>query len=190
MGISKLKLKLEDPDLKEFFEGIFPKDHPKNARFSINFFYSIGLNPLTHSLRQYLFDEAEKKEAEVLAIQDQSDKLSDDSVDADSIKEEMQVQTLEPENFQPEQKDIEEEEDYREPALREGPKEDAVNVSHEHHGRKSLDLLKKKSKHKKNKKKTKKISKKKKKLKIKKAKRKRSIEESPMISSGSSLSDD
>lgn len=188
MGISKLKQQLEDPDLKEFFEGIFPKDHPKNARFSINFFYSIGLNPLTHSLRQYLFEEAEKKEAEVLAIQNQSEKLSDISDEDDSIKEEVHVQTIESQSSLQEPKEIEVEE-VGESALREGPKEDDSNDHDRYVNKKSLDLLKKKSKHKKDKKKTKKISKKKKKLKLKK-KRKRSIEVSPMISSGSSLSDD
>jgi len=33
--------------LKIAFEGIFPKDSPKNTRFSINFFTSIGLGGLT-----------------------------------------------------------------------------------------------------------------------------------------------
>jgi len=36
------------------FESIFPKDHPKNTRFSINFFTSIGLGGITESLREYL----------------------------------------------------------------------------------------------------------------------------------------
>lgn len=34
-------------ELKLAFEGIFPKDNPKNTRFSINFFTSIGLGGLT-----------------------------------------------------------------------------------------------------------------------------------------------
>ena len=33
--------------LVEYFEGIFPRDNPKNTRFSINFFTSIGLGGLT-----------------------------------------------------------------------------------------------------------------------------------------------
>lgn len=29
------------------FEGLFPRDHPKNSRFAINFFSLIGLGGLT-----------------------------------------------------------------------------------------------------------------------------------------------
>ena len=54
MGLDKLHQKLSEPDFKEFFQGLFPKDHPKNTRFAINFFTSIGLGPLTEDLRNYL----------------------------------------------------------------------------------------------------------------------------------------
>ena len=54
MGLEKLNQKLQDPDLQESFKGIFPRDHPKNIRFSINFFTSIGLGALTEELRKYL----------------------------------------------------------------------------------------------------------------------------------------
>jgi pre-mRNA-splicing factor CWC22 len=74
MGITKLNEKLTDPDLKEYFTGIFPKDHPQNSRFSINFFYSIGLNPITQDLRQFLFEEVEKHKTDLLAIE-QNDQL-------------------------------------------------------------------------------------------------------------------
>ena len=33
--------------LSAFFEGLMPRDNPKNTRFSINFFTSIGLGGLT-----------------------------------------------------------------------------------------------------------------------------------------------
>ena len=36
--------------LEEAFDGLFPKDNPKNTRFSINFFVSIGLGGLTYVL--------------------------------------------------------------------------------------------------------------------------------------------
>ncbi|XP_028065521.1 pre-mRNA-splicing factor CWC22 homolog isoform X2 [Camellia sinensis] len=36
------------------FESIFPKDDPKNTRFSINFFMSIGLGGITENLQEYL----------------------------------------------------------------------------------------------------------------------------------------
>lgn len=44
----------DDPAARPFFEGIFPKDHPKNTRFSINFFTSIGLGALTEDMREHL----------------------------------------------------------------------------------------------------------------------------------------
>ena len=42
MGLENLNKKLNDPEYKEFFNGLFPTDHPKNTRFAINFFTSIG----------------------------------------------------------------------------------------------------------------------------------------------------
>lgn len=54
MGLEKLNEKLNGKDLKDFFSGLFPKDHPKNMRFAINFFTSIGLGPLTEELRNEL----------------------------------------------------------------------------------------------------------------------------------------
>lgn len=40
--------------LQEPFSGIFPRDNPKNTRFAINFFTSIGLGGLTDELREHL----------------------------------------------------------------------------------------------------------------------------------------
>lgn len=47
MGLPKLNIRLNDPTLSSFYEGLFPRDHPKNTRFAINFFTSIGLGGLT-----------------------------------------------------------------------------------------------------------------------------------------------
>ena len=54
MGLIKLNQRLQDPQLAEWFAGIFPRDTPKNMRFSINFFTSIGLGGLTDALREHL----------------------------------------------------------------------------------------------------------------------------------------
>jgi len=51
MGLEKLYEKFQDDELKEHFQGLFPKDHPKNTRFAINFFTSIGVGALTEDLR-------------------------------------------------------------------------------------------------------------------------------------------
>ncbi|ORZ22607.1 armadillo-type protein [Absidia repens] len=54
MGLKKLKLRLEDPDFAESFAGMFPRDNPKNTRFAINYWTSIGLGALTEDLRDWL----------------------------------------------------------------------------------------------------------------------------------------
>jgi len=54
MGMKKMVERLRDPFLQAHFEGIFPRDHPKKTRFSINFFTSIGLGALTEPLREFL----------------------------------------------------------------------------------------------------------------------------------------
>lgn len=54
LGIKLLNERLNDPTMRDSFESIFPKDNPKNTRFAINFFTSIGLGGLTENLREYL----------------------------------------------------------------------------------------------------------------------------------------
>ncbi|XP_030526691.1 pre-mRNA-splicing factor CWC22 homolog [Rhodamnia argentea] len=54
LGIRQLNERLNDPLMQDSFESIFPKDNPKNTRFSINFFTSIGLGGITENLREYL----------------------------------------------------------------------------------------------------------------------------------------
>ncbi|XP_008788549.2 pre-mRNA-splicing factor CWC22 homolog [Phoenix dactylifera] len=54
LGIRLLNERLNDPTMQDSFESIFPKDNPKNTRFAINFFTSIGLGGITENLREYL----------------------------------------------------------------------------------------------------------------------------------------
>ncbi|KAL3340558.1 hypothetical protein AABB24_028947 [Solanum stoloniferum] len=54
LGIRLLNERLNDPTMQESLESIFPKDNPRNTRFAINFFTSIGLGGITESLREYL----------------------------------------------------------------------------------------------------------------------------------------
>ncbi|XP_017021822.1 pre-mRNA-splicing factor CWC22 homolog [Drosophila kikkawai] len=54
MGLGKLNGKLKEEVLVESLAGLFPKDNPRNTRFSINFFTSIGLGGLTDDLRMFL----------------------------------------------------------------------------------------------------------------------------------------
>ncbi|KAI3944860.1 hypothetical protein MKW92_022528 [Papaver armeniacum] len=50
----KLNERLSEPTMQDSLESIFPKDNPKNTRFSINFFTSIGLGSITENMREYL----------------------------------------------------------------------------------------------------------------------------------------
>lgn len=54
LGIRLLNERLSDSTMQDSFESIFPRDNPKNTRFSINFFTSIGLGGITENLREYL----------------------------------------------------------------------------------------------------------------------------------------
>ncbi|KAF3626394.1 Pre-mRNA-splicing factor CWC22 -like protein [Capsicum annuum] len=54
LGIRLLNERLNDPTMQESLESIFPKDNPKNTRFAINFFTSIGLGGITENMREYL----------------------------------------------------------------------------------------------------------------------------------------
>eukprot|EP01103_Thecamoeba_quadrilineata_P014609 TRINITY_DN4399_c0_g1_i1.p1 TRINITY_DN4399_c0_g1~~TRINITY_DN4399_c0_g1_i1.p1 ORF type:complete len:785 (-),score=211.07 TRINITY_DN4399_c0_g1_i1:109-2463(-) len=54
LGLAKLNERLKDSFMKVHFEGLFPKENPRNTRFAINFFTSIGLGGLTDDLREHL----------------------------------------------------------------------------------------------------------------------------------------
>ena len=70
MGIMKMKERLNDVTLQEFFQGIFPRDNPRNTRFSINFFTSIGLGALTEALREHLKSAPKIIPATILATEE------------------------------------------------------------------------------------------------------------------------
>ena len=64
--------------MQVFFEGLFPKDNPKNTRFAINFFTSIGLGGLTDNLRDFL------KTGKTVAANSEAESDSGSSSDSDS----------------------------------------------------------------------------------------------------------
>ncbi|CRL03319.1 CLUMA_CG016144, isoform A [Clunio marinus] len=61
MGIKKFNARLQDATLQEYFSGLFPRENPRDTRFSINFFTSIGLGGLTDDLRDFLKSMSKKK---------------------------------------------------------------------------------------------------------------------------------
>ena len=54
IGLPKLAARMKEPVLQPSLEGIFPRDEPRNIRFSINYFTSIGMGVLTEDMREYL----------------------------------------------------------------------------------------------------------------------------------------
>ena len=72
IGVETLARKMAtDEQITPHLAGIFPKDTVENARFSVNFFTSIGLGILTEDLREFLKNAPklllEQKYAELLA---------------------------------------------------------------------------------------------------------------------------
>lgn len=54
MGMELFKQRLQQENVQPHLKGVFPRDSAKNARFSINFFTSIGLGAITVELREWL----------------------------------------------------------------------------------------------------------------------------------------
>merc|ERR1719409_385732 len=87
----KLSERFREPTLSEFFHGLFPKDHPKNIRFAINYYTAIGLGVLTEDLRDYLEKvapelaaQAKAAAAAAAAAEEASDSDSDSSSSSSS----------------------------------------------------------------------------------------------------------
>lgn len=86
MGLAKLNARikdhtLQDPSGNHAFDGLFPRDNPRNTRFAINFFTSIGLGGLTDDLRNHLASVPMMAPitAETTAIASSSDSSSSES---------------------------------------------------------------------------------------------------------------
>ncbi|OAA73923.1 Armadillo-type fold protein [Cordyceps fumosorosea ARSEF 2679] len=54
IGVPKIKSRMADEVLRPSLAGLFPQDNPRNIRFSINYFTSIGLGALTEEMREFL----------------------------------------------------------------------------------------------------------------------------------------
>jgi pre-mRNA-splicing factor CWC22 len=54
MGLKALAERFKDEQVRHATRNMFPMDNPKNTRFSINYFTSVGLGVLTEEMREYL----------------------------------------------------------------------------------------------------------------------------------------
>ncbi|KAJ8083115.1 pre-mRNA-splicing factor cwc22 [Marasmius tenuissimus] len=97
MGLKTLTERFKDPEVHKACEGMFPTDVPKNTRFSINYFTSVGLGAVTEEMREYLKNaprlmmeqrramlEAESSSSDSDSDSSDSDTSSDSSSDSDS----------------------------------------------------------------------------------------------------------
>lgn len=66
------------------FAGLFPRDNPKNTRFSINFFTSIGLGGLTDELREHLKNIPKNNDLRIGSAKESSSDSSSSSVGSSS----------------------------------------------------------------------------------------------------------
>lgn len=77
MGLKNLVERLKEDAVRPYLTNVFPTDNPKNTRFSINFFTSIGLGAVTEDMRTWL-QNAPKM------IMEQRKQLEEESSDSDS----------------------------------------------------------------------------------------------------------
>ncbi|NXP05624.1 CWC22 factor, partial [Thinocorus orbignyianus] len=87
MGLPNLNARLKDETLQPFFEGLLPRDNPRNTRFAINFFTSIGLGGLTDELREHLKNAPKMimtQKQDVESTDSSSSSETDSSSDSDS----------------------------------------------------------------------------------------------------------
>ncbi|KAH9939590.1 MIF4G-domain-containing protein [Amylocystis lapponica] len=83
MGLKTLSERFKDDEVKRACGGMFPMDNPKNTRFAINYFTSVGLGAATEEMREHLKNAPkiimEQRRAMLEAESSSSDSDSDDS---------------------------------------------------------------------------------------------------------------
>lgn len=80
LGMAKLQARLKDDFLRPSFDGIFPTDNPRNTRFSINYFTSIGMGAVTEEMREHLKNMPKPVVPALPAAESESDSDSASSV--------------------------------------------------------------------------------------------------------------
>ncbi|KAL9102988.1 MAG: hypothetical protein Q9187_009062 [Circinaria calcarea] len=80
MGMARLQARLRDDVLRSSFDGIFPMDNPRNTRFSINYFTSIGMGGVTEEMREHLKNMPQPVIPALSAVKPESDSDSASSV--------------------------------------------------------------------------------------------------------------
>lgn len=84
LGATKVVERFKIPDLAMAFAGMFPMDNPKNTRFAINYFTSIGMGRITEDMRTYLQNAPKMLAAQHAALNAAESSDSDSSSDITS----------------------------------------------------------------------------------------------------------
>jgi len=79
LGTAKLVAKLREDVMKPYVQGLFPTDNPKNTRFAINYWISIGLGDLSVDLKEHL-----KTAPRIISKDSDSDSSDSDSSSSSS----------------------------------------------------------------------------------------------------------
>ncbi|WFD32909.1 pre-mRNA-splicing factor cwc22 [Malassezia sp. CBS 17886] len=81
LGLKAIAERFREPSMQPAFANMFPLDNPRDTRFSVNFFTSIGLGIVTEDMREHLKNAPrlilEQREAEVAARRAQYSDASD-----------------------------------------------------------------------------------------------------------------
>ncbi|KZV49715.1 hypothetical protein F511_30047 [Dorcoceras hygrometricum] len=91
LGIRLLNERLSQPTMQDSFESIFPRDTPKNTRFAINFFTSIGLGGITENLREYLKNMPRLIMQQQKAVSESDDESESSSTESESSESESET---------------------------------------------------------------------------------------------------
>ncbi|KAI0736821.1 MIF4G-domain-containing protein [Fomitopsis betulina] len=100
MGLKTVVERFKDEEVRMACRGMFPMDNPKDTRFAINYFTSVGLGAVTEEMREHLKNapriimeqrramlEAESSDSDSDSSSDSdSDDSSDDSTDSDDSR--------------------------------------------------------------------------------------------------------
>jgi len=88
LGLKTLVERFKDDEIKRACSGMFPMDNPKDTRFAINYFTSIGLGAVTEEMREHLKNAPriimEQRRALLEAESSSSDSSDSDSDPSDS----------------------------------------------------------------------------------------------------------
>ncbi|KIK98840.1 hypothetical protein PAXRUDRAFT_823455 [Paxillus rubicundulus Ve08.2h10] len=85
MGLKTLAERFKDEEVRAACKDMFPIDNPKDTRFAINYFTSIGLGVVTEEMREYLKNAPRLIMEQRRAMLEQESSSSDsDSSDSDS----------------------------------------------------------------------------------------------------------